>query len=172
LSKSFTILAAAAVALAGTVPAHAASSANDKAPPPSIAIQRANLDPLPIVSDRIGGLKISVTLVNYPGVPDRAACRFVVRAVNQGHERVATYALLRTFNGDKEAVNTWMVPTGDLKPGASSEKLYSCKTARYLQVDRQSLNGWPGRCEINGEERTPCPLTVGLEANLNLIAKD
>lgn len=172
LSNSLTLLAATAILIVGAMPVQAASSAKDRPSLPSIALQQANLDPLPVVTDRIGGLKISVTLVNYPGVPDRAACRFTVRATNQGREKMAAYALLHTFNADKEAVNTWMVPTGELQPGESSEKLYSCKTAQYLQVDRQSLSGWPGRCEINGEERMPCPLTVGLEANLNLIAKE
>lgn len=172
LSKTVATFGLAFVLLHGASTAWAASSANDKPLPPSIAVQRASLEPPAVITDRIGGLRIIITQVNYPGVPDRASCRFVVRAVNQGHERIATHALLRTFNGDKEVLNTWMVPTGELAPGQSSERLYSCKTAQYLQIDRQSLNGWPGRCEINGEERTPCPLSVGVEANLNLIAKE
>lgn len=165
------MLAVMAIAAWVSPAAQAASSAG-KPLPPSIAVQRASLEPLPVVTDRIDGLKIIVTQVNYPGVPDRVACRFMVRAVNQGQERIAAYALLHTFDGDKAMMNTWMVPTGDLAPGQSSERLYSCKTAQYLQIDRQTLNGWPGRCEVNGEEQTPCRLTMGLEANLNLISKD
>lgn len=172
MSKAMMLLVAAAVSALGATTAQAASSAKDKPLPPSIAVQRANLEPLPVITNRIGGLKIVISQVYYPGVPDRVACRFTVRAINQGHERVAAYALLRTLNSDKEIVNTWMVPTGDLAPGESSERLYSCKTAQYLQVDRKSMSGWPGRCEVNGEEQSPCPLIVGLEANLNLIAKD
>ena len=121
--------------------------------------------------DRIGGLKIIVNQVMYPGVPDRAACRFVIRAVNNGSATVSAYTLLRTLDGEKSELNTWMVPTGSLAPGQSSERLYSCKNARYLVIDQQTLEGWPGRCMVNGEERSPCPLTLTLEANLNIVAK-
>jgi len=139
--------------------------------PPSIATQRTDLQPPPIVTDRIGGLKIIVNQVMYPGVPDRAACRFVIRAVNNGSATVSAYTLLRTLDGEKSELNTWMVPTGSLAPGQSSERLYSCKNARYLVIDQQTLEGWPGRCMVNGEERSPCPLTLTLEANLNIVAK-
>ena len=64
-----------------------------------------------------------------------------------------------------------MVPTGALAPGQSSERLYSCKSARYVVLDQQTLEGWPGRCTVNGEDRSPCPLTLALEANLNIVAK-
>lgn len=164
---------AALAIIAGASVAHASSAPKESKPrPPSIAVQRADLLPLPVVTDQVGGLKISVMQVMYPGVPDRAACRFVVRAVNSGAATVSAYALMHTLDVDKSELNTWMVPTGALAPGQASEKLYSCRNAQYLVVDRQSLNGWPGRCQINGEERAPCPLTLGLEANLNIIAKD
>lgn len=159
--------------VAGTGMAQASSAPKEgKTLPPSIAVQRADLLPPPIIADRVGGLKITVTQVMYPGVPDRAACRFVVRAVNSGRVTVSTYALMRTLDSEKAELNTWMVPTGALAPGQASEKLYSCKTAQYLVLDKQSLEGWPGRCMVNGEERSPCPLTLALEANLNIIAKD
>lgn len=154
--------------------AQAASGGNtvkEKILPPSIAVQRASFKPLPTVTEHIGGLKIIVSLVNHPGVPDRVSCRFVVRTVNEGRERVAAYALLHTFNGAKSEMNSWMVPTGDLAPGQSAERLYSCKSAQYLVLDQTSIGGWPGRCVVNGEERSPCPLTVALEANLNFMDK-
>lgn len=163
-----------ALAMVGAASAALASSApkEPKSLPASIAVQRADLQPPPVIADRIAGLKITVTQVMYPGVPDRAACRFVVRAVNSGSATVSTYALMRTLDGEKAELNTWMVPTGPLAPGQASEKLYSCKTAQYLVLDKQTLGGWPGRCLVNGEERSPCPLTLALEANLNIIAKD
>lgn len=173
MSRTFGAFVAGMALVAATA-AHAASSsgAKDKPTPPSIAVQRASLKPLSGASEQIGGLRIIVTQVNYPGVPDRSACRFLVRAVNEGAERVGAYALMRTYDGEKEELNTWMVPTGDLAPGESAERLYSCKTAQYLSFDRQTMGGWPGRCTVNGEERTPCPLTLSVEANLNLLAKD
>lgn len=167
-----------AIVVAVTMIAGASASVASAAPkegkslPPSIAVQRAELLPPAIVADHIDGLKITVTQVMYPGVPDRAACRFVVRAVNGGSATVSAHALMHTLDGEKAELNTWLVPTGALAPGQASEKLYSCKTAQYLVLDKATLGGWPGRCLINGEERSPCPLTLALEANLNIIAKD
>lgn len=159
--------------ITGASTADAASAAKDgKTLPPSIGVQRADLLPPPIIADRIGGLKITVSQVMYPGVPERAACRFVVRAVNSGDATVSTYALMRTLDAEKAELNSWMVPTGPLAPGQASEKLYSCKSAQYLVLDQRTLGGWPGRCMVNGEERSPCPLTLALEANLHIIAKD
>lgn len=174
MSKTCTAALTAFALLAGTSTAQAASSSGgkDKPAPPAIGIQHASLQPLPGITDRIGGLRIIITQVNFPGVPDRSACRFVVRAINEGRETVAAHTLLHTYDGTKDALNTWMVPTGTLAPGQSAERLYSCKTAQFLVLDRQSMTGWPGRCTINGEERSPCPLTLAVEANLNLIAKD
>ncbi len=170
--KRKAALVAAALMVVGASGAVASSAPKDgKVLPPSIAVQRADLVPPPIVVDRVGGLKISVSQVMYPGVPDRAACRFVVRSINSGTATVSTYALLRTLDGNKAELNTWMVPTGALAPGQSSERLYSCKSARYVVLDQQTLEGWPGRCTVNGEDRSPCPLTLALEANLNIVAK-
>jgi hypothetical protein len=174
LSKTCTAAFTAFALLAGasTVQASSSSGGKDKPAPPAIGIQHASLQPLPIVTERIGGLRIVINQVNFPGVPDRSACRFVVRAVNEGRETVAAHTLLHTYDGTKGELNTWMVPTGTLAPGQSAERLYSCKTAQYLVLDRQNMGGWPGRCTVNGEERAPCPLSLSLEANLNLISKD
>lgn len=171
--KTTSAIVAALAMVTGATAALASSAPKEgKSLPPSIAVQRADLQPPSIIADRIAGLKISVTQVMYPGVPDRAACRFVVRAVNSGSVTVSAYALMHTLDGEKAELNTWMVPTGPLAPGQASEKLYSCKTAQYLVLDKQTLGGWPGRCLVNGEERSPCPLTLALEANLNIIAKE
>lgn len=164
-----TALAVATLAV-GPTTATASSGGKEKEAPPAITVQRADLQPPPVITDRVGGLKITVTQVMYPGVPDRSACRFVVRSVNTGAATISTYALMRTLDGEKSELNTWMVPTGALAPGQASERLYSCKMAQYLVLDQQSLGGWPGRCMVNGEERSPCPLTLALEANLNIVA--
>lgn len=172
VKKTSAVVATLAMISGGSAALASSAPKEGKTLPPSIAVQRANLLPPPVIADRIQGLKITVTQVMYPGVPDRAACRFVVRAVNDGTATVSAHALMHTLDGEKAELNTWMVPTGALAPGQASEKLYSCKTAQYLVLDRQTLGGWPGRCTVNGEERSPCPLTLALEANLNIIAKD
>jgi len=171
IKTQVVLMSAALIAMAASGALASSAPKEGKELPPSIAIQRAELQPPPIVADRIGGLKIIVNQVMYPGVPDRAACRFVIRAVNSGSATVSTYTLLRTLDGEKSELNTWMVPTGSLAPGQASERLYSCKNARYLVLDQQTLEGWPGRCMVNGEERSPCPLTLALEANLNIVSK-
>lgn len=174
MSKTCTAALTAFALLAGASTAQAASSpgGKDKPTPPSISVQHASLQPLAAITERIGGLRILITQVNFPGVPDRSACRFVVRIVNEGRETVAAHTLLHTYDAAHAELNTWMVPTGTLAPGQSAERLYSCKTAQYLLLDRQNMSGWPGRCTINGEERAPCPLSLSVEANLNFIAKD
>lgn len=168
---ALALIAGASSALAPSVLASSAPK-ESKPLPPSLPLQRVDLKPLPVVAERVGGLKLSVTQVMTPGVPERAACRVVVRAFNGGTNTVSAYALLHTQDASQAAVNTWMVPTGTLAPGESSEKLYSCRYAQYLVVDTKTLGGWPGRCTINGEERSPCPLTIGLEANLNIVTKE
>ncbi|MBC7905531.1 MAG: hypothetical protein H7Y60_02130 [Rhodospirillaceae bacterium] len=174
MSKTYTAALSAIALLAGSWTAQAASSSSgkDKPSPPSIAVQRVSLQPLPAITDRIGGLRILITQVNFPGVSERSACRIVIRAINEGRETVAAHTLVHTFDTDKDELNTWMVPTGTLAPGQTSERLYSCKIAQYMVLDRDNMTGWPGRCTINGEERSPCPLSLSLEANLNVIAKD
>lgn len=172
MKRKATALLTALATVAGVSVADASSAPKEgKELPASITIQRANLQPPPPISESIGGLKITINQVMFPGVPDRSACRFIIRASNDGHATVSANTLLRTLDGEKAELNTWNVPTGSLAPGQTAERLYSCKTARYVVVDQASLSNWPGRCVVNGEERSPCPLSVALEANLNIIAK-
>jgi hypothetical protein len=172
VARKATAIVTAVATVAGATAAMAASAPKEgKELPPSMAIQRTSLKPPSIITETVGALKISITQVMYPGVPDRAACRFVVRATNDGRATVSANALLRTLNAEKGNLNSWNVPTGSLAPGETAERLYSCKTAHYVVLDQDSLSNWPGRCTVNGEERSPCPLGVSLEANLNIIAK-
>lgn len=164
---------AIAAALAAFLPSLAvAAQGGDKAAPEGpvfMGIQRATFDPPPVISDRLDGLKINVTQINYPGVPERSACRFLVRATNGGTQVIATHAMLRTYDSYKGALNTWLVPTGSLAPGQSIERIYSCKTAQFVELDRGSATGWPGRCLVNGEERSPCPAVLNLETNIGFL---
>ncbi|CAA7625333.1 hypothetical protein [Magnetospirillum sp. UT-4] len=114
------------------------------------------------------GLKINVTQVNFPGVPERAACRMTVRVSNPGSRPMATHLLLKTFDTYKAAANTWLIPTGEVAPGATVERLYSCKMAQFLVFDQDSASAWPNRCTVEGEESSPCPVGLLFETNLNL----
>lgn len=174
MSKTFAAaLTVCALLVAGTnARASSAPASKDKPAAPAVGIQRVSLPPPSTAGERLGGLRIIITQVSFPGVAESRSCRFSVRAINDSHETVSFYTLLRTFDGAKGELNSWMVPTGDLAPGQASERLYSCKMAQFLSVDRDSMSSWPGRCMINGDERSPCPLTVSLEANMNLWAKD
>lgn len=156
----------AAAALSST--AGAVSTANDQ--PVADDLRAAIFQP-PGSSERIPGLRVIVTQVNFPGVPERSACRFLVRAINGSKQTIGTHALLRTFDSYQASLNTWLVPTGELSPGQSTERIYSCKMAQSMVLDLTSASGWPGRCTIDGIEQSPCPATLQLEANL-LIVKE
>ena len=134
--------------------------------------ERVTYQPLPAITERIAGLKITLTQVNFPGVPERSACRFLVRASNDGSQRIGVHALVRTFDSYQSVLNTWLIPTGDLMPGQTVERIYSCKMAQGLILDQASASGWPGRCTIDGEERSPCPASLVLETNLRQISTE
>jgi hypothetical protein len=169
VSRRFIAVLSMVAALAAPATARAAQS--DELPP-SIPVEKASFQPLSTAGERIDGLKIVITQVRYPGVPDRASCRVIVRSINQGTQTVAAHALVRTYDAGKSEMNAWLVPTGALPPGAATERLYSCKTAQFVVLDRGTLGGWPGRCMVGGEERAPCPLTLAVEANLHLSSRD
>lgn len=122
--------------------------------------------------ERNAGLRIIVTQVNYPGVPERSACRFLVRAVNESKQKIGAHALLRTFDSYNASLNAWLVPTGELSPGQTTERIYSCKMAQSMILDLTSASGWPGRCTIDGTEHSPCPATLQLESNLLIVKEE
>lgn len=111
-------------------------------------------------------IRITVALVSYPGVPERAACRMKFRAENQSGRRVALSTLLHTFDGSQSDLNSWMVPTGEMAPGATVERLYSCKAASFIRLDQRSDYGWPRSCTVDGERLTPCPMRLDVRFNL------
>ncbi|CAA7623900.1 conserved exported hypothetical protein [Magnetospirillum sp. LM-5] len=143
----------------------------DKPAPPSIAIQKRVLKPAPTVLDPIGGFRVAITQVSYPGVPERSACRLLARAFNTGTEKVGLFLMVHTFDSHKVPLNSWLIPTAEVAPGQSIERIYSCKLAQYLKLDVANAGAWPAICKVGGEERSPCPVTLNFEANLELIEK-
>jgi len=138
----------------------------------SVGIRGMVLKPAETISEPVIGVRLNITQFSYPGVPERAACRMVIRAENDSAHKVAFYTLVRTFDTAKEALGTWMTPSGELAPGQSGEKLYSCKLARYMVLDRGSAGGWPNICHVDGEERNPCPIQLTLDVNIDMLPAD
>ncbi|MBI5163103.1 MAG: hypothetical protein HY985_04285 [Magnetospirillum sp.] len=156
-----TALAAWAVA------ASAASPTGDKAAPapPSMGVLREILLRAP--SDTaMGTVAVTVMQINYPGVPERAACRMQIVIANEGKSQINLRTLLVTLDDSKTLIDNWLVPSGTIAPGKSVERLYSCKIASTLTVDRDSAYGWPRQCDVNGVEMSPCPLALRVSSSL------
>jgi hypothetical protein len=149
----------------------AGGGGSDKPAAPSVAIQKRVLPPPPTVLDPIGGFRVAITQVSYPGVPERSACRLLARAFNTGTEPMGLFLMIHTFDSHKVLLNSWLIPTADVAPGQSIERIYSCKPAQYMKLDLGNAAAWPAICKVAGEERSPCPVTLNFEANIELIEK-
>lgn len=167
VAKFSPVAAGLLVAASLSSTAGAVSAANDK--PAQSGLQAVTYQPPPGIRDRIGGLRINVIQVNYPGVPERSACRLLVRATNEGDQKIGAHALIRTFDTYKASLNSWLVPTGELAPGQTVERIYSCKMAQSLVLDQGTGSGWPGRCTVDGTEVSPCPAALHLETNVQIL---
>lgn len=121
------------------------------------------------ISEPISGVSLNITQFSYPGVPDRASCRTVIKVENDSTHKVSFYSLVRTFDNEKQPISTWMTPSGELAPGQAQERLYSCKLARFMVLDRASAGGWPNICEVDGEERNPCPIQLTFDSNIDFL---
>ncbi|MGE4280378.1 MAG: hypothetical protein AB7G62_12365 [Magnetospirillum sp.] len=138
----------------------------------STGVHNMVLKPAESISEPVTGVRLNITQFSYPGVPERAACRTVIRVENDSTHKVAFYSLVRTFDAAKSALGTWMTPSGELGPGQSGERLYSCKLARYMVLDRGAAGGWPNSCQVDGEERSPCPIQLILDVNIDFLPTD
>lgn len=157
-------IVAVAVGLALAFPALAKASPGDSRPARDGASTAA-----PAGQDRV---RITVSLISFPGVPERSACRMLFRAVNETAVPVEMAALLHTYDTYRADQNSWLVPTGTMQPGQQIERLYSCKGASFLSLDQRSDHGWPRSCAVAGEVRTPCPVALKLDSNLQILVKD
>lgn len=160
----------ALILLSGTALA-AGSGSEDGGKPAAIELSRGVqdmiLNPTGATSEPVTGVRLNITQFSYPGVPERAACRTVIRVENQSASTVAFYTLIRTFDLQEAPLSTWMTPSGILAPGQSGERLYSCKIARYMVLDRGSASGWPNTCHVDGIDRTPCPIQLTFDSNID-----
>ncbi len=157
----------------GTALAAKQQGGNSSKPRPIMApIQQINYSLPSGAEGNIGDLRLQIMQVAQPDLPERSACRLQVRFVNNTSQTVSVRALLRTFDPSKENLNVWLIPSGDLPPGQGSDRIYSCKIARYMDLDVGAASGWPLRCAVGGEERFPCPATMTLETNVTPIPKD
>lgn len=117
-------------------------------------------------------IRISVSVISFPGVPEHAACRMLFRATNETGSPMEMATLLHTYDGYQSDLNSWLVPTGTILPGQQVERLYSCKSASFLTIDQKSDLGWPTTCVVAGERKSPCPVALKLDSNLPLLKKD
>lgn len=138
----------------------------------SVGVRGMVMKPAETITEPVTGVRLNITQFSYPGVPERAACRTVIRVENDSPHKVGFYTLVRTFDTTKQALGTWMTPSGELAPGQSGERLYSCKLARYMVLDRGSAGGWPNSCQVDGEERSPCPIQLILDVNIDFLPAD
>jgi len=111
-------------------------------------------------------LVLSITQVFFPGMSERTGCRMQITARNQSSSRISMRALVNTFDSAKEAVDTWLVPTGDLKPGEEVLRIYSCRTAHDATVSEASPYAWPQTCVIDGAATSPCPVTLHVSSSI------
>lgn len=116
----------------------------------------------------MGDIQVLVVEVFYPGLSSRSACRMEMEVRNVSSVQASFSALLKTFNGDKDTVDSWLIPTGTMEPGDQITRVFSCHEASSLEVDRESQYGWPHVCVINGEARSPCPLRLQVSTSLNI----
>ena len=105
-------------------------------------------------------LELSITQVFFPGMSEKTGCRMQITARNRSPSRINMRALVNTFDGAKEAVDTWLVPTGELKPGEEVLRIYSCRTAHVAAVSEASPYAWPQTCNVDGANASPCPVTL------------
>lgn len=158
-------------ALAGGAQASGSGGGGDKKPQveASIGVHNMVVHPSEAIREPVTGVRLNITQFSYPGVPERAACRTVIRIENDSPHKVALYTLIRTYDSAKVGLGTWMTPSGELAPGQAGERLYSCKLARYMVLDRGSAGGWPNTCHVDGEERSPCPIQFVLDVNIDFL---
>jgi hypothetical protein len=139
---------------------------------PDVGVQRRVLQPSKMVDLPIQGFEVTVTQVSYPGVPERSACRLLARASNRTQQKMGFFVMVKTFNSQRQPLNNWLIPTADIEPGQSVERIYSCKMARYMYLDLSNAQAWPALCMVDGEERSPCPAVLNFVSNMEMLAED
>ncbi len=111
-------------------------------------------------------IRVTVVMASFPGLSERASCRMQVTSANQGAARLSTRVLLKTVNDKGDTINSWLVPTGDLKPGEESLRTYSCKAPESLVLVRGNPFAWPQTCSVDGIDTLPCPVALRMQTNL------
>lgn len=167
MKRSSRVLAALFVVLAaGATPALAKKESLPPQPPP------VKLDQIlahPNVTKPIQGYSLTIQQVVFPNVEVSRSCRIHIQAHNNTDHDVGLSTLLHTFGkDDKTGVNSWTVPIGNLAPGKSIERTYTCQYAAAFELSLESEKLWPERCEVGGVQRIPCPISVELTSNLVL----
>ena len=107
-------------------------------------------------------LHLTVEQVFFPGLSERVGCRMQISARNDTGTPVSLRLLVNGFDDSKAVVDTWLVPTGDLKPGEEVMRIYSCVAGHEFAVSEASPYGWPQTCVVDGNTMSPCPLGLAV----------
>ena len=112
---------------------------------------------------------LRVEQVYNPGMSDKRGCRMQVSFINTSKASVNVRVLVNTFDSTKQPADTNLVPSGDLAPGKSVMRLFSCIPAETVEASRDNQYGWPVTCDINGTEQSPCPVMFHFSSTLEII---
>lgn len=114
-------------------------------------------------------MKVMVQEVFNPGMSDKRGCRLQISFMNQSKVKLNLRMLITTYDSLQQPADTNLVPSGDLEPGQSVMRLFSCKPAETVEAARDNEYAWPNTCDVNGVEQAPCPVAIHFSATLGII---
>lgn len=114
-------------------------------------------------------MKLSVQQVFNPGMSDKRGCRMQIYFMNASKAKLNVRVLVTTYDSQKHPADTNLVPSGDLDPGQSVMRLFSCIPAETVEAARDNEYAWPNACDVNGAEQSPCPVAIHFTSTLSII---
>ncbi|MDA8232750.1 MAG: hypothetical protein M0006_15575 [Magnetospirillum sp.] len=133
-------------------------------PAPAATLREAVLAPAGTVSGE--QVDLTVEQAFYPNLPAKRSCRLEIYAVNRTGRHVGLHALISTRDGNSREVDSWLVPTGEMSPGAEVKRVYSCDKAASIEIMRTTPFGWPKTCNVDGTDVSPCPIALHVTSSL------
>lgn len=155
------VLTATALAIAIAIAAPAAAEKFAAPQPAPLPNGRMVLVPSGFAAQ--GEVLVTINQFNYPGVPDRSACRMQFVITNQTSAPVSFRGVFDTRDGGPDPVNVWVVEAGRIGPNQQAERLFSCKPAPMVAL--RQPDKWPATCE----DQSGCLPKVRVQTNLRLL---
>ena len=116
-------------------------------------------------------MKVIAQMVFNPGMSDKRGCRLQVYFINTSKVTINLRTEIITYDSLSEVADVNLVPSADLGPGQQVMRLYSCKPADAIEVSRDNNYSWPVVCDINGQEQSPCPVSLHFSSTLGIYEK-